>query len=209
MGGFSRALIEDLGPRLEGEERDSLDQIIAASARMANLIDGILQLSRITRGELTREWVDLSALAALIRQELERGEPGRSAVWDLEAGLTAWGDRRLLEALLRNLLGNAWKFASRADPARIALRGLPGGYRFQVADNGAGFDMAYADKLFKPFQRMHRQDEFPGMGIGLATVQRIVGRHGGTLEADAEPGKGARFVFTLPGPEHPEVHHGS
>jgi len=205
MGGFSRALEEDLGPRLNGDERDSLDQIILASHRMAGLIDGILQLSRIARGELDREWVDLTALAGRIRRELEAAEPEREVAWDLGEGLRAWGDARLLEAALGNLLGNAWKFSAGARPARIALRGGP--HRFEVEDNGAGFDPAYAVKLFQPFQRLHRQDEFPGMGIGLATVLRIVRRHGGSLEADAEPGRGARFTFTLPGPDLPERAH--
>ena len=200
MGGFSRALVEDLGPRLTGAERDCLDQIILGSARMAELIDGILQLSRITRAELQREWVDLSALAGLLRLELERGEPGRDVDWDVQAGLMAWGDRRLLEALLRNLLGNAWKFTATAAPARITLRGQGGAQGYEVADNGAGFDMAHAARMFQPFQRMHRQEEFPGMGIGLATCLRIIRRHGGTLEGHGEPGKGARFLFTLPAP---------
>ena len=200
MSGFSQALIENLGPRLAGDERDSLDQIILASARMGNLIDGLLQLSRISRGEFNREWVDLSALANLIRRELELGDPEREAVWAIQPGLLAWGDRRLLGALLRNLLGNAWKYSARVHPARIALEGT-GPHGFTVSDNGAGFDSAHADKLFQPFQRMHRQDEFPGSGIGLATVLRIVKRHRGTLEAQAEPDRGARFLFTLPGPE--------
>jgi signal transduction histidine kinase len=170
-----RILAEDLGPRLTGANLDHLDKIVRASARMSDLIDGLLQLSRITRGELAREWVDLSAMAGLIRQELEAGDPARKVQWDLHGGLSAWGDRRLLEALLRNLLGNAWKFTSGTDAARIALHGETGGNHFQVSDNGAGFDMA--------------------------TVHRIVRRHGGIIEAQAEAGKGARFAFTLPGPE--------
>jgi light-regulated signal transduction histidine kinase (bacteriophytochrome) len=150
MAGFSQALIEDLGPKLAGDDRGNLDQVIRASVRMSELIDGLLLLSRITRGELSREWVDLSSLASLVRQELEQGQPGRGAIWDLQDGLTAWGDRRLLEALLRNLLGNAWKYTASANPARIRLVGLAGGHQFQVADNGAGFDMAHAGKLFQP-----------------------------------------------------------
>ena len=202
MGGFSRALLEDLGPRLAGEERDNLDEVILASNRMAGLIDGILQLSRITRGELDRDWVDLTALAGRVRRELEAAEPERQVAWELAEGLQAWGDARLLEAVLRNLLGNAWKFTTGAHPARIALRGE--GRRFEVEDNGAGFDPAYAGKLFQPFQRLHRQDEFPGLGIGLATAQRIIRRHGGLMEAHSQPGRGARFAFTLPGPDLPE-----
>jgi signal transduction histidine kinase len=197
--GFSRALIEDLGPRLVEDERDSLDQIILASARMSDLIDGILHLSRVSRSELNREWVDLSALAARVRLELEQGDPGRATTWEVEAGLRAWGDPRLLGALLRNLLGNAWKFSVHQPQARIGLRAEAHG--FEVFDNGAGFDMAYAGKLFLPFQRLHREEEFPGMGIGLATAYRIVQRHGGTLQAQSAPGQGARFQFTLASPE--------
>ena len=172
---------------------------------MSALIDGILQLSRASRGELDRDWVDLTALAGRVRRELEAAEPERQVAWDLGEGLRAWGDARLLEAVLRNLLGNAWKFSAGPRPARITLRGGP--HRFDVEDNGAGFDPAYAAKLFQPFQRLHRQDEFPGLGIGLATVLRIVRRHGGTLEAHSEPGRGARFTITLPGPDLPERSH--
>jgi len=204
MGGFSQALIEDLGPRLAEKERHNLNQIILSSARMAGLIDGLLQLSRIARGELKREWVDLSALANLIRGELERCDPSRPATWEVAHDLKAWGDRQLLEVLLRNLLGNAWKYTAGTATARIGLLGDSSTHRFQVVDNGAGFEMAYAGKLFQPFQRLHRQDEFPGSGIGLATVFRIIQRHGGTIEAQAKPGLGARFLFTLPGPDGPE-----
>jgi signal transduction histidine kinase len=205
MGGFSRALIEDLGPRLDQESRGNLEEIIAASTRMSGLIDGILQLSRVTRGELARQWVDLSALAGQIRRELELGEPERSVVWELEEGLRAWGDGRLLENLLRNLLGNAWKFSAGAHPARICFQAGPRAGWFRVVDNGAGFAMAHAGKLYLPFQRLHRQEEFPGMGIGLATAYRIVQRHGGKLEADSEPGRGASFAFTLPSPQPMEI----
>jgi len=197
MGGFSQALVEDLGPRLEGEERANLEEIIHASTRMAQLIEGILQLSRVTRGELQRQWVDLSALGARIRRELERAEPERRVSWNLEPGLRAWADAPLLETLLRNLLGNAWKFSAHADPARITLGAGPGPGWFSVTDNGAGFHMAHAPKLYQPFQRLHRQEEFPGTGIGLATVFRIIRRHGGRIEAHSEPGLGATFAFTL------------
>jgi signal transduction histidine kinase len=200
IAGFSQALIEDLGPRLGEAGQHDLDHILKATVRMSDLIDGLLHLSRTTRADLQRQWVDLSAMAARIREELEAGEPGRQVVWDVAEGLQAWGDGQLLEALLRNLLGNAWKFSAQAKQPRIALRGAGRPGQFTVADNGAGFDMAYAAKLFEPFQRLHRQDEYPGLGIGLATAWRVVKRHGGVLQAQARPGAGAEFTFSLPGP---------
>jgi PAS domain S-box-containing protein len=203
MNGFSACLLVELGPRLRSQESGWLHQIIRASERMSGLIDGILQLSRVTRGELRQESVDVSALAEEIRTELESTEPTRRVHWELMPGLRAWADPRLLEAALRNLLGNAWKYSSARPEARISLRGETG--RLTVEDNGAGFDMAYAGKLFQPFQRLHRQDEFPGLGLGLATVQRIAHRHGGSVSASAAPGRGARFTLVLPDP--PE-HHG-
>jgi signal transduction histidine kinase len=171
---------------------------------MAQLIDGLLTLSRSTRGELRRDQVDLSALALCIRSELERLEPGRRVQWLIEPGLSAQGDGSMIEVVLRNLLGNAWKYTCRtAEPAIRVYSELEEGERmFRVADNGAGFDPAHAGKLFQPFQRLHRQDEFPGIGIGLATAQRIVCRHGGVLRAAGTPGGGATFSFSLPGGEH-------
>lgn len=200
MIGFSEALIEDYGTQLEGEARDYLDEIIAGSRQMGQLIDGLLALSRSTRGELRRDRVDLSALAERIRSELERAEQGRGVEWQIEAGLAARGDSRMIEVALRNLLANAWKYtANKAAPHISVFAEETGGEQFIcVVDNGAGFDMAHAEKLFKPFQRLHRQDEFPGIGIGLATAQRIVHRHGGTIKASGEPGKGATFRFSLP-----------
>ena len=202
MGGFSRILVEELGPRLQETEKHCLERIILAAERMNALIEGILQLSRTNRGRLLREWVDLSGLAERIRLELEEAEPGRAVSWELAPGLRAWGDPRLLEDLLRNLLGNAWKYSAGRNPASIRLGGevLGDVLRFTVQDNGAGFDMARAALLFQPFQRLHRPEEFPGLGIGLATVRRIVQRHGGRLEAWAEPGQGAAFTCSLPWP---------
>ncbi|MBP1627955.1 MAG: hypothetical protein H6Q00_2430 [Holophagaceae bacterium] len=202
MGGFSKALEEDLGPRLSDKEKGFLDQIILASSRMSDLIDGILQLSRTTRGGLCRERLDLTALAERVRDDLERIQPERRILWTIEPGLTAWADPRLMEVLLRNLLGNAWKYSAGRQEARIRFGKT--GASFAVEDNGAGFDMAHASKLFQPFQRLHRQDEFPGLGIGLATVQRVIHRHGGSIEAHAQPGEGAVFTFSLPDyEEHP------
>jgi light-regulated signal transduction histidine kinase (bacteriophytochrome) len=166
---------------------------------MGELIDGILHLSRVTRGELARDDVDLSALARTIAAELERLHPDRRLVWRIADGLRAHGDRRMLAAMLRNLLDNAVKYSAGRDPAEISLfaESEHGITRFHVADNGAGFDMACAGQLFRAFQRLHRQEEFPGLGIGLATVQRIVHRHGGDIRAEGRVGQGADFSFTL------------
>ncbi|PXW97968.1 PAS domain S-box-containing protein [Sphaerotilus hippei] len=199
MSGFSRSLIEDQGPRLDDEGRDDLQQIILASQRMAELIDGLLALSRITRGDLRHDEVDVSQMATRLLEELQRTEPGRQVQWQIDPGLSQCGDRRMLDALMRNLLGNAWKYTARSTPARLHVQGLRQDGRDWIAieDNGSGFDMKYAQRLGKPFQRLHRIDEFPGLGIGLATVYRIVRRHGGDLQARGEPGRGARFMFTL------------
>lgn len=201
MSGFSQALAEDYGARLQGEALGYLDQIGLAGRRMSELIDGLLTLSRSTRGQLRHDEVDLSALAKRLLAELAQGDPERRVEARVDAGLNARGDVRMIESILRNLLGNAWKYtANTAIPGiHVYTDDRDGARRFCVADNGAGFDMAYAGKLFQPFQRLHRQDEFPGIGIGLATVQRIVHRHGGIIQAHGEPGKGAIFCFTLPG----------
>ena len=170
---------------------------------MAELIDGLLVLSRCSRGgALRREPVDLGALAVAVLGRLAQAEPQRQVDWQVEAGLMACGDRRLLGQMLENLLGNAWKYSAPRLQATIrvyAETDAQSGERwFCVADDGAGFDMAHAARLFQPFQRLHRQDEFPGLGIGLANVQRIVRRHGGRIEAHGEPDRGAVFRFTLP-----------
>ena len=200
MSGFSQALTEDLGKQLQGDARVYLEQIDIASHKMGELIEGILVLSRSTRGELRRDAIDVSALATRLAEELAHGEPERNIAWQVEPAMRATGDERMIEAVLRNLLGNAWKYTGKAAaPAiRVYAGALDGQHGFCVADNGAGFDMAHAGRLFKPFQRLHRQDEFPGMGIGLATVQRIVHRHGGEIRAEGRPGAGATFCFTLP-----------
>lgn len=206
MAGFSQALIEDYGPALEGGEgRVYLDQIIQASKRMGALVEGLLVLSRTTRQEVRRETVDLTALAERIRDDLNRAEPGRKVAWTIAPGLAAHGDTRMLGIVLDNLLGNSWKYtASTPDAAiRFGVEHGPDGPIFVVTDNGAGFDMAHAGKLFQPFQRLHRQDEFPGIGIGLATVQRVVNRHGGTIAGEGAPGQGATFRFTLAPPRLP------
>ena len=200
MSGFSQALEEDFGAGLPAEAKGYLAQIVVGSQRMGELIDGLLALSRCTRGDLQRETVDLSELAERVKRDLQREEPGRRARWRIQPGLRAGGDPRMIEAVLRNLLGNAWKYSAGQEAAEIAFeRTVEGGLPFfRVSDNGAGFDMAHAGKLFQPFQRLHRQDEFPGLGIGLATVQRILHRHGGRILARSEPGRGAEFLFSLP-----------
>lgn len=200
MGGFSEALMEDFGDKLDPEARDYLEEIVIGSRHMGQLIDGLLTLSRSTRGELRHDRVDLSVMADRIRGELENSEPQRRVEWRIEIGLSAGGDERMIEVIMRNLLDNAWKYtASVPEPLIRFYSELEGGDRYYcVADNGAGFDMAHAEKLFQPFQRLHRQDEFPGIGIGLATAQRIVHRHGGTIHASGTPHKGALFSFSLP-----------
>lgn len=200
MNGFSQAMVEDCGAQLNGEARGYLEQIVIAAHRMNTLIDGLLALSRSTRGELQRDLVDISALASQQLAALQHDEPERQVNWQVEPNLIARGDRRMIESALQNLLANAWKYTAGKAPAEIRVYAGQCGqaWGYCIADNGAGFDMAHAERLFKPFQRLHRQDEFPGIGIGLATVQRIIHRHGGDLTAQAEPGKGALFCFTLP-----------
>jgi light-regulated signal transduction histidine kinase (bacteriophytochrome) len=200
MSGFSQALAEDYGEKLEGEARAYLDQIAIASSKMGGLIDGMLALSRSTRGEMRLNRIDITAMATRLLKELSAREPAREVRWQVEPTLNAMGDARMIEAVMSNLLDNAWKYTGKTvEPAiRVhhgAVDDQPG---FCIADNGAGFDMTHAERLFKPFQRLHRQDEFTGIGIGLATVQRIVHRHGGEIRAHAEPGKGATFCFSLP-----------
>lgn len=202
MSGFSQALEEDYGEVLTGEARDFLHQISQASRKMGELIDGLLSLSRCTRGELQRQPVAISALAESIAQELQRAEPERACTWQIEPDLVVWGEPRMIEVALRNLLGNAWKYTGKTPSARIDVHGVrqEGRHGIEISDNGAGFDTAHAARLFQPFQRLHRQDEFPGIGIGLATVQRVIHRHGGEIQAEAQPDKGARFRFFLPEP---------
>lgn len=204
MNGFSQALMEDHGEDLPSQAAAYLRQIQVGSERMGALIDGLLHLSRSTQGAMERRGVDLSRMAEEVRKELEESEPGRGVKWQIQPGLKARGDARMLLVVLRNLLGNAWKYTARQAAPEIRLDVIQhDGLRcFRVVDNGAGFDMAHATKLFQPFQRLHRQDEFPGIGIGLATVQRIVRRHGGEISAHSEPGRGATFLFTLSG-AHP------
>jgi PAS domain S-box-containing protein len=200
MGSFSEALVEDFGDKLEEVALDYLNEIVIGSRHMGQLIDGLLTLSRSTRGELRHDRVDLSLMADRIRVDLERLDPQRRMGWQIETGITTGGDSRMIEVIMRNLLDNAWKYTYGIAEPMIQVYTEPEGSElyYCVADNGAGFDMAHAGKLFQPFQRLHRQDEFPGIGIGLATAQRIVHRHGGIFHATGTPHEGAIFRFSLP-----------
>jgi signal transduction histidine kinase len=200
INGFSQALLEDYEDKLDSTGKNYLQEVRQASQEMAELIDDMLQLARVTRSEMRHEVVNLSELAQSVLAELqERGEQRNAAV-KIEEGLSAVGDKRLLRVVLTNLLGNAWKFTSRRKEAEIAFgEARKNGDKFYfVRDNGAGFDMAYADKLFGAFQRLHTAGQFEGTGIGLATVQRIVHRHGGCVWAEAVLNEGATFFFSLP-----------
>jgi signal transduction histidine kinase len=200
IDGFSQALIEDFGDKLPTEGHRYLLRIRSSTQRMAQLIEDLLNLARVARANLQRGPVDLSALARQVIADLEQREPERTveiSVWD---GMGAEADGRLLRAALENLIGNAWKFTGKTPDARIEIGCLRDGEQttFFVRDNGPGFDMSYAHKLFSAFQRLHAATEYSGTGIGLATVHRIIERHGGRIWADAQPGKGAVFFFTLP-----------
>lgn len=199
MDGFSSTLLTDYGYKLDERGRDRLLRVRSAAQKMANLIDDLLNLSRVSRTELAWEEVDLSELARNTFAELQQANPQRQVTTDVAANLTAAGDRRLLGIVLTNLLNNAWKFTTLKSPAVIEVGRdeLEGEPVFFVRDNGAGFDMAYAGKLFGAFQRLHDAGEFPGTGIGLATVQRVIHKHGGRIWAESAVGAGATFYFTL------------
>lgn len=199
IDGFSLALLEDYRERLDEHGRDYLSRVRELSQRMAALIDDILKLSRITQSEMTSMPVNMSAMALSIVKELKEQEPMRNVEFVIPEGVGGVGDPRLLRVVLQNLLGNAWKFAGRRPDARIEFGTLEKDKKqvYFVRDNGAGFDMAYANKLFAPFQRLHSEKEFPGTGIGLALAQRVIHRHGGEIWAEGEIGRGATFYFTL------------
>ncbi len=200
IDGFSQALLEDYGERLDGPGLDYLRRVRAASQRMAALIDDLLQLSRLTRAPLQPRVLDISSMARDILAELQEQQSGRHVQVEIQPGLQVWGDPGLLRTALQNLLDNAWKYTSKTANARIEVgcEEADAGKVFYVRDNGAGFDMRYADKLFGPFQRLHHPSEYEGTGIGLATVQRIIHRHGGHIWAESSPGQGATFYFSLP-----------
>jgi GAF domain-containing protein len=200
IDGFSQAILEDYAGQIDADGQNYLQRIRAATQRMGQLIDDLLALSRITRSELRRETVDLSALARAISIELQQADPTRSVNFVIRDELIATGDSRLLRVVLLNLLENAWKFTSKQQNAQIEFDATiqEGGIKiYFVKDDGVGFDMTYVNKLFGPFQRLHTMREFPGNGIGLATIQRIVHRHGGQVWAESALKQGATFYFTL------------
>jgi light-regulated signal transduction histidine kinase (bacteriophytochrome) len=199
LDGFSEILLEDYAAKLDEDGSQHLQYIRESAQRMAQLIDDLLTLSGVTRGQFQRQPVDLSAIAGAIAARLQKAEPERRVDFVIEDGFTAEGDARLLTIALENLIGNAWKYSGKRAAARIEVGAVPSDGRraYFVRDNGAGFDMAHAGKLFGVFQRLHSVEEFEGTGIGLATVQRIVRRHGGHVWAEASVDQGATFFFTL------------
>ncbi|MFZ5863050.1 MAG: sensor histidine kinase [Nitrospirota bacterium] len=199
INGFSQALLADYSDRLDEQGRAALRRVHAATNRMAELIEALLSLARIGRSDMERRPLDVSALARTVAADLQRAEPTRRVTVTIHDGLTAEADRRLMRIVLENLLGNAWKFTSKVPAATIEVGRTErdGAPVLFVRDNGAGFNMAYGQKLFGAFQRLHTREEFEGTGIGLATVQRIIHRHGGRIWAEAEVGKGATFFMAL------------
>jgi len=199
IDGFSQVLLEDYSVQLDEAGRDSLQRVRAASQRMATLIDDLLKLARFTRSEMRTEAVDLSKIAQDIAADLQRSTPERQVEFAIAPGLEARGDARLLRVALENLLRNSWKYTAKQPRPRIEFGSVQenGERVFRVRDNGAGFDMQYADKLFGVFQRLHSPAEFEGTGVGLATVRRIITRHGGRIWAEGVVDRGATFYFTL------------
>jgi PAS domain S-box-containing protein len=202
IDGFCRILIDDHASQLDAAGRGHLERVRWAAQRMAELIDDLLDLSQLTRREMDRQPVDLSTLARTVADRLQRAEQGRSVTFVIAGGVSAIGDERLLRVVIENLLGNAWKYTSRHAAARIEFGAIEhAGQRvYFVRDDGAGFDMDYVAKLFQPFQRLHGATEFDGAGIGLATVERIIRRHGGRVWAEGAIEQGATVYFTLDDP---------
>jgi len=197
INGFSQALLEDYRDKLEPQAQDYLQRVCAATLRMEQLIQDLLQLSRVARSEMQHELVDLSGLARAIANELNESAGGRQVEFSIEPELTANGDSRLLRVALQNLLSNAWKFTSKTAGAKIEFGATQqnGKRAYFIRDNGAGFNMDHANRLFGAFQRLHNASDYPGTGVGLATVQRIMHRHGGQVWAESTPGSGATFYF--------------
>ena len=199
VDGFTRIVKEDYAAVLDRVGIDHLDRVLGAAARMNHMIDALLALSKLSSQPIERVPVDLSQLAGYIVADLHRLTPDHEVAVEIEPGLMAVGDPTLLRTVLENLLGNAWKYTGNAKAARVAFTSHPDEPEtFTVRDNGAGFDMRYADRLFGAFQRLHSASEFPGTGIGLASVRRIVRRHGGEVRAEGAPDRGASFHFSLP-----------
>ena len=201
IDGFSRALVDDYGALLDEQGGEYLSRICQAAGKMSQLIDDLQLLARVARSELNRQAVSLSVAAQIVILELKHAAPERRLESQVAEGVSVQADPRLARQLLEILIGNAWKFSAPARESRIEFgTGEKNGETFYfVRDNGVGFDMAYADKLFSAFHRLHRADEFGGSGVGLAIAQRIVARHGGRIWAESAPGQGATFFFTLPG----------
>ncbi len=199
IDGWSLALLEDYGDQFDEQGRIYLERVRAEAQRMGMLIEDLLHLSRITQMELHKEQVDLSSIARVVVIRMKESEPQREVDWRIQEGLVAQGDARLLEVALSNLLGNAFKFTSKNFDAKIEFGQTirQDETVFFVRDNGVGFDMDGASKLFGAFQRLHKASDFPGTGVGLAIVQRIIHRHGGRIWAEAQPNRGATFYFTL------------
>jgi len=199
INGFSQALLDDYVDSLDHEAREYLSRISQAAGKMSQLIEAIQQLSRVARSELSRQPVNLSVAAQVIALELKHGAPRRQVEFTIQEGVSGDADPRLARQLLEILIGNAWKFSSKKESASIEFGASQqnGETVYFVKDNGVGFDMSYADKLFSIFHRLHRADEFEGTGVGLAIARRIVGRHGGRIWAESAPERGATFYFTL------------
>jgi hypothetical protein len=197
--GFTNAILEDYGTTLDDRARDYFNRVLSASRRMSQLIDAMLAMARLTKCELREKTVDLTGLASVIARELRKKAPGRGVEFVLAPDVKAKGDMDMLRTVLENLLDNAWKFTGKQAAAKIEFGTVDrsGETAYYVRDNGAGFDMRYADKLFVPFHRLHGDSEFPGLGIGLPIAHRIILRHGGRIWAEAAPEKGATFYFTL------------
>ena len=197
--GFTKIIKEDYGHQLDRIGNDHLDRVLGAAARMNSMIDALLALSKLSAQPLARQPVNLSQLAGYVAEDLRRQSPERAVDLHIEPGLQVLGDPTLLRVVLENLLGNAWKYTGKRSEARIWFeRGTQDGASFSVRDNGAGFDMRFADRLFGVFQRLHSANDFQGTGVGLASVRRIVRRHGGEIWAESEVDSGASFHFTLP-----------
>lgn len=200
ISGFSGALLDDYGDKLDENGKALIYRVTASAERMGHIIDALLSLARLSRTQVRRETVNLTLIARTIAEHLRATEPKRNVEFVVSDGIVARGDPSLLRAVLENLLENAWKFTNKRDHARIEFgcSAEPGALHYYVRDNGAGFDMAYAGRLFTPFQRLHSMDQFEGTGVGLATVQRIILRHGGRVWAESKENEGTVFQFTLP-----------
>jgi light-regulated signal transduction histidine kinase (bacteriophytochrome) len=197
--GFTKAILEDYAERLDETGRDYLTRAHSASQRMSHLIEAMLNMARLTRGAIQERTVDLSALAQVTAHEIRKQAPGRQVEFIIQKNVKAKGDQDMLQVMLENLLDNAWKFTNQQATEKIEFgtTNMDGKTVYFVRDDGAGFDMAFSDKLFKPFKRLHTESEFPGIGIGLAIAHRIIMRHNGRLWAESAPEKGATFFFTL------------